>query len=415
MAKKPPQPTPLIFSLILLFLLLSKIQTSISGGIAIYWGRDRNEGTLFETCDTKRFSYVIITDLFIFSDDSTDPLLRLGGHCNTTANGCAALSSDICHCQNLGIKVMLSIEAYSLESKSHAKNVSEYLWNNYLGGNSSSRPFGNAVLNGIDFNNGAGYTRNKYWDDLARYLSAYNIEFGKKVYLSAAPECPFPDVFLGDALNTGLFDYVWVHFYNLYDGKLPCQYNNNTSGGNIHALLDSWKVWIRSTKGDVKVFMGLLALTEDVLSGFIPAEVLKGQISPEINKSSKYGGVMLWTLLWDWDALNTGLFDYVWVHFYNLYDGKLPCQYNNNTSGGNIHALLDSWKVWIRSTKGDVKVFMGLLALTEDILSGFIPAEVLKDQILPEINKSSKYGCVMLWTLLWDNQSGYSASIKGSV
>ncbi|KAI7984743.1 Acidic endochitinase [Camellia lanceoleosa] len=197
----------------------------------------------------------------VIGDDSTDPLLRLDGHCNTTANGCAALSSDICHCQNLGIKVILSIEAYSLESKSHAKNVSEYLWNNYLGGNSSSRPFGNVVLN--------------------------------------APECPFPDVFLGDALNTGLFDYVWVHFYNLYAGKLPCQYNNNTSGGNIHALLDSWKVWIRSTKGDVKVFMGLLALTEDVLSGFIPAEVLKGQILPEINKSSKYGGVMLWTLLWD--------------------------------------------------------------------------------------------------------------------
>ncbi|THG12931.1 hypothetical protein TEA_014554 [Camellia sinensis var. sinensis] len=217
-------------------------EVKLKNSIAIYWGRDRNEGTLFETCDTKRFSYVIITDLFIFSDDSTDPLLRLDGHCNTTANGCAALSSDICHCQNLGIKVMLSIEGYSLESKSHAKNVSDYLWNNYLGGNSSSRPFGNAVLN-------------------------------------------------GDALNTGLFDYVWVHFYNLYAGKLPCQYNNNTSGGDIHALLDSWKVWIRSTKGDVKVFMGLLALTEDVLSGFIPAEVLKGQrgYSASIKGSSNTG------------------------------------------------------------------------------------------------------------------------------
>ncbi|KAI7986204.1 hypothetical protein LOK49_LG14G00296 [Camellia lanceoleosa] len=171
---------------------------------------------------------------------------------------------------------MLSIEAYSLESKSHAKNVSEYLWNNYLGGNSSSRPFGNVVLN--------------------------------------APECPFPDVFLGDALNTGLFDYVWGRNFREKQGRfgdhesVPEASSRETKGRSGRGTTTRRRsppppgtptVWIRSTKGDVKVFMGLLALTEDVLSGFIPAAVLKGQILPEINKSSKYGGVMLWTLLWD--------------------------------------------------------------------------------------------------------------------
>ncbi|KAL7254198.1 hypothetical protein ACSBR1_008573 [Camellia fascicularis] len=288
MATKP-QPTALIFSLVLL--LLSEIQTSMGGGIAIYWGQNGNEGTLSETCDTKRFSYVNIAFLYIFGNSQT-PVLNLAGHCNPAANTCTFLTSDIRHCQNLGIKVMLSIGGgvgtYSLSSQSDAKNVSEYLWNNYLGGSSSSRPLGSAVLNGIDFDIELGST--KYWDDLARYLSAYS-EFGRKVYLSGAPQCPFPDAFLGGALNTGLFDYVWVQFYN----NPPCQY----SSGKIDDLIDSWKVWIRSIKGDGKVFLGLPAATQAAGSGFIPAEVLKGQILPEIKKSCKYGGVMLWSKYWD--------------------------------------------------------------------------------------------------------------------
>jgi chitinase len=31
-----------------------------------------------------------------------------------------------------------------------------------------------------------------HWDDLARFLSAYSKQ-GKKVHLTAAPQCPYPD------------------------------------------------------------------------------------------------------------------------------------------------------------------------------------------------------------------------------
>ncbi|KAL0289623.1 UNVERIFIED_CONTAM: Hevamine-A [Sesamum angustifolium] len=60
-----------------------------------------------------------------------------------------------------------------------------YLWDNFLGGKSSSRPLGDAVLDGIDFDIEGG--TDQHWDDLARFLSAYS-KRGKKVYLSAAPQ-----------------------------------------------------------------------------------------------------------------------------------------------------------------------------------------------------------------------------------
>ncbi|KAF2291030.1 hypothetical protein GH714_019171 [Hevea brasiliensis] len=124
------------------------------------------------------------------------------------SNGCTGLSSDIKSCQSKDVKVILSIGggagSYSLASVDDARRVATYLWNNFLGGKSSSRPLGPAVLDGIDFDiEGGAYL---YWDDLARYLSAYSKK-GKKVYLTVAPQCPFPDYWVGNALKTGLFDY----------------------------------------------------------------------------------------------------------------------------------------------------------------------------------------------------------------
>jgi chitinase len=58
-----------------------------------------------------------------------------------------------------------------------------YLWNNYLGGTSSSRPLGDAVLDGIDFDIELGSA--KFWNNLATDLK----KLGKTVLLSAAPQC----------------------------------------------------------------------------------------------------------------------------------------------------------------------------------------------------------------------------------
>lgn len=273
---------------VLFCVLLALAVGSSAGGIAIYWGQNGNEGTLAETCATGNYKFVILAFLPVFGNGQT-PQLNLAGHCDPSTNGCTGLSSDIKSCQAKGIKVILSIGggagSYYLTSAEDAKQVANYLWDNYLGGSSSSRPLGDAVLDGIDFDIEGG--TNQHWDDLARYLSSYSIR-GKKVYLTAAPQCPYPDAWIGGALKTGLFDYVWIQFYN----NPPCQY----SGGATN-LEDAWKQWI--TIPAKRIFLGLPAAPDAAGSGFIPADDLTSKVLPSLKDSSKYGGVMLWSKYYD--------------------------------------------------------------------------------------------------------------------
>ncbi|KAI3758777.1 hypothetical protein L6452_06349 [Arctium lappa] len=145
-------------------------------------------------------------------------LEHLEGHCDP-ASTCSGLTFDIRSCQNQGVKVFLSLGGfvgnYSLLSPGNVQEVFDYLSNNFLGGQSSSRPFGDVVLDGIDFDI---ESPGEFWDELVMALAAHGSE--KKVYSSAAPSCYIPDPNLDATMKTGLFDYVWVQFYN--DGK--CEY-----------------------------------------------------------------------------------------------------------------------------------------------------------------------------------------------
>lgn len=270
--------------------LLSLAIGSNAGGISIYWGQNGNEGTLEETCATGKYDYVNLAFLATFGSGRT-PMINLAGHCDAYSNGCTSLSANITSCQGKGIKVMLSIGggagSYSLASSDDARQVAIYLWNNFLGGTSSSRPLGPAVLDGIDFDIEGG--TGLYWDDLARYLSAYSSK-GKKVYLTAAPQCPFPDASVGNALKTGLFDYVWVQFYN----NPPCQYTS----GDVGNLENAWKQWTSDISA-TKIFLGLPASPEAAGSGFIPVSDLTSTVLPALKASHKYGGVMLWSKYYD--------------------------------------------------------------------------------------------------------------------
>ncbi|KAK8358694.1 hypothetical protein V6Z11_A04G040100 [Gossypium hirsutum] len=209
-----------------------------AGDIAIYWGQNSDEGTLAETCATGSYDFVNLAFLPTFGNGQT-PMINLAGHCDPYSNGCTNLSSDIKSCQAQGIKVILSLGggagSYFLASSDDARRVAAYLWNNFLGGQSASRPFGDAILDRIDFDIKGG--TNQHWDDLAKYLSGYS-QRSRKVYLTAAP-------------HNGL-----------------------------------------------QMFL-LLASPEAAGSGFIPESDLISQVLPAIRGSAKYGGVMLWSRYYD--------------------------------------------------------------------------------------------------------------------
>lgn len=58
-------------------------------------------------------------------------------------------------------------------------------------GSSALRPFGNSVVDGFDFDFEANVSNMATFANQLRSLM--NSAGGKKYYLSAAPQCPFPD------------------------------------------------------------------------------------------------------------------------------------------------------------------------------------------------------------------------------
>ncbi|CAI9113537.1 OLC1v1014151C1 [Oldenlandia corymbosa var. corymbosa] len=273
--------------LVLAMLNLALLFTSTQGGqIAIYWGQNQNgnEPSLAATCATGDYNIVILSSLTTFFFPGLTPELNLPGHCDWPNGNCTALGNDISVCQGQGVKVFLSLGGpsgrYQLSSPEDATSFAEYLWKNYLNGQSDTpRPLGNAVLDGIDFDIEVG-TSSLYWDALATNLKA----FDKNVILSASTHCYFPDYLLGTAIGTGLFDYVWVRFYNQQDAG--CEY----LGGSIDGLISSWNQWNLSLAN--QIFLGLGASPD--IDGYMRPYVLISQVLPKVKYSSKYGGVMLW-------------------------------------------------------------------------------------------------------------------------
>ncbi|KAL1550706.1 chitinase [Salvia divinorum] len=274
-----PQTIPL-----LLFLLLIA-PFSDGCGITVYWGQNGFEGTLREACDTGLYKYVAVAFLTTFGSGQT-PVLNLAGHCDPPSGTCSVFADQIRYCQTLGIKVLLSlggaVGSYGISSADDANQVANYLWTTFLAGNSGG-PLGDAALDGVDFD--IEYpTSTLHWDDLATTIAAYSTP-ERKIYLSAAPQCVIPDRNLDAAIKTGLFDYVWVQFYN----NPPCDYS-----GGADSLIASWNEWSALLPPGNELFLGLPAAPGAAGSGYVEPEKLKTEILPVIRNSANYGGVMLW-------------------------------------------------------------------------------------------------------------------------
>ncbi|GAB4858141.1 hypothetical protein Ancab_009441 [Ancistrocladus abbreviatus] len=166
--------------LVLLFILLASIfNNSLSGQIATYWGQYTDKGTLAAACATGNYHFINIAFLNVFGNGQIASL-NLAGHYDTSTPGsCSSIGTIITTCQQQGVKVLLLLGgasgSYSLTSESDAEQVTEYLWNNFLSGTSStSWPLGDAILDGIDFDIESG--TGQYWDVLAKGLSSKDLD-----------------------------------------------------------------------------------------------------------------------------------------------------------------------------------------------------------------------------------------------
>lgn len=115
-----------------------------------------------------------------------------------------------------------------------------------------------------------------------RLRSHINSDSSKKYFLTAAPQCPFPDASQPLDVCQEL-DYVWVQFYN--NGQC------NIAQSGFNEAVRNWSEGI----GNAKLFIGGLASGADGDQGYVDSgtfiNALQGVQGMNL---PNYGGAMLW-------------------------------------------------------------------------------------------------------------------------
>ncbi|KAJ1723109.1 Chitinase 2 [Coemansia biformis] len=156
----------------------------------------------------------------------------------------------------------------------------------FFKGKSDQRPFDDVVLDGIDLDiEGGGGTG--YAAFINQLRSHYNSDKSKKYYIAGAPQCPYPDSYLGAALNSAWFDMVFVQFYNNYCGvdKYPAGFN--------YGDWDSWAK-TKSANKNVRVFIGVPGAPSAASSGYVDGTTLDTIYKAVRSNYTSLGGIMTW-------------------------------------------------------------------------------------------------------------------------
>lgn len=283
-------------------LATAKLSPVLPGQIALYWGQATDTPTLEETCADDGVDIVILSFLNVYPDPMEINLWPAECYPETSdgswtytcdgTDGTTDIVSGIKYCQNLGKKVMLSIggSTGSSELTSDAEGVTfaDDLWKYFGPDNNSSitRPFGDAVIDGFDFDIEGGSSTGLV-ATANELRSKFSEDSSKTYYLSAAPQCPENDAYVGPLLNGADIDFAFIQFYNNY-----C----SLSGSSFN--WEWWADWANTTSKnkDIKLFLGLPGSSAAAPSGgYVEPSVVSTALTDDIlPESSNFGGIMLW-------------------------------------------------------------------------------------------------------------------------
>lgn len=137
------------------------------GQNVVYWGQ--NGGGTVENNDLSSYctsasgiDIIVLAFLYEYGNGNNIASGTIGQSCFISTSGegqnCDNVASSIPICQAAGIKVILSLGgaagAYSLQSQDDAQTIGQNLWDAYGNTKANSsvpRPFGDAFVNGWDF------------------------------------------------------------------------------------------------------------------------------------------------------------------------------------------------------------------------------------------------------------------------
>ncbi|KAF2745357.1 glycoside hydrolase family 18 protein, partial [Sporormia fimetaria CBS 119925] len=292
--------------------------------IAIYWGQNSagradSQTRLADYCSNPDIDIILLSFLLRFSGPGNEPVLNFanqGDKCDvfpsTQLFSCPEIASDIMACQDKNKTVLLSLggDSYTeggFTSPALATEAAEKMWAMFGPRTEDCeelRPFGDAVVDGFDFDFEATVLNMGVFGMRLRELMDESCEWGgdhepgKRYYLSAAPQCPFPDLYNKDIIDTVPLDFLNIQFYN--NG---CGASSFKPGGKQqwNFNLETWDEWARSESKnpDVKVLLGLPA-GKKAGRGYMCPKAL-GPVVRFSKEFEAFGGVMMWDASQAWE------------------------------------------------------------------------------------------------------------------
>ncbi|KAF8058279.1 glycoside hydrolase [Lyophyllum atratum] len=226
--------------------------------------------------------------LYIFRGKGGLPVIDFSNICGlgsgrtfsgTDLTDCSFLESDIRNCQAKGKIVTLSLggatSQVGFSSDAEAAEFGQLLWDMFLG----------KWTIDLDIEKGTS----AHYAAMVNKIRSLAKGASKRYYITAAPQCPFPDVFISGALNNAFFDAVYVQFYNNYcETSVPSEFN--------------FDVWITGTNGPEhspqivtsRYTSGAPGSSKAAGNGYVDIQTLSRIAKDAQRRYSSFGGVMLW-------------------------------------------------------------------------------------------------------------------------
>ncbi|KAJ7627354.1 glycoside hydrolase superfamily [Roridomyces roridus] len=273
-----------------------------SDNLAVYWGQNSYgvthrtdlanwQQTISTYCQDTTIDAIPIAFVDVYFSTGGLPQLDLSNICGTGSG--VFPGTNLANCQFLAAGIEACQAQGTAETDGTGTAFANTIWDLFLGGSSSTRPFGNVVLDGVDLDieigDPTGYAA------FVNQIRALSAGASKQYFVTAAPQCPFPDVHIGGALNAASFDADWDY--------------------------SQWDTWAKtvSPNPNVRVFIGAPA-SPTAGAGYVDAATLGALAVSTREQFSSFGGIMLW------DASQA---------FVNgRYDQQIKSLISNNCAGG---------------------------------------------------------------------------------
>lgn len=266
-------------------------QVALAFEVAAYWGQNSGypatpQTALKDYCDSNTADIVVVS--FI---NKINPLnINLANICGTEFDSgllhCPSVGDDIAYCQSQGKKVLLSVGGATGAKFASDKEATEFatnVWNKFGGGSDDERPFDAAVVDGFDLDfESKDQTGTVAFGNTLRAL--YGKQSAKQYYLSASPQCVYPDESLNAYLTQVSLDYTFVQFYN-NQCKLDGDFN-----------FKAWSDYVlkASPNKNNKLFVGLPGTPASApAGGYVSLDTVEETVD-SIKCDPHFGGLAVW-------------------------------------------------------------------------------------------------------------------------